>query len=84
MHEGDQLGHLGHLDALRHDGAGGATDGGDWRGAAFANTVSIYSMEWAPFGSEEWGWEAYLPLIQEELGTRCAPGTERFAQALAG
>ncbi|HEY1224918.1 MAG TPA: D-alanyl-D-alanine carboxypeptidase family protein [Brevundimonas sp.] len=62
----------------------GATDGGDWRGAAFANTVSIYSMEWSPFGSEEWGWEAYLPLIQEELNTRCAPGTERFAQALAG
>lgn len=55
----------------------------DWRGAAFANTVSIYSLEWSPFGPSEWGWETYLPLIQQELGTNCAPGTERFAEALA-
>ena len=57
---------------------------GDWRGAAFANSVSIYTMEWAPFGSTEWGWETYLPLIQQQLGTDCAPGTERMAAALAG
>ena len=54
-----------------------------WGGPAFANAISVYTLEWSPFGSTEWGWETYLPLIQRELGTRCAPGTPAFAQSLA-
>ncbi len=58
--------------------------GGDaWAGPAFANAISVYSLEWAPFGSSESGWETYLPLIQKELGTDCAPTTPDFAVALA-
>jgi len=55
----------------------------EWAAPALANGVSHYSMEWTPFGAAEWGWEAYLPLIQRELGTGCAPGSPAFARALA-
>ena len=55
----------------------------EWGGPAMANAISVYSLEWAPYGSPEWGWETYLPLIQKELGTDCAANTPRFAQALA-
>lgn len=58
--------------------------GTQWEGAAFANAISIYAMEWAPFGQTEWGWETYLPLLQNELHTRCAPNTPDFAAAMAG
>ena len=51
--------------------------------AAAANAISYYSLEWAPFGQTEWGWETYLPLIQQELATGCGAGTPAFAQALA-
>lgn len=54
-----------------------------WAGPAFANSVSIYALEWTPFGSAEWGWGTYLPLIQKEIGTDCGPGTSDFAAALA-
>ena len=27
-----------------------------WAGQAFANAVSIYSLEWSPFGRSEGGW----------------------------
>lgn len=54
-----------------------------WAGQGFANAISLYSLEWAPFGSTEWGWEAYLPLIQRELKTGCAPGTPIFASHMA-
>ena len=40
--------------------------------------MSLHSLEWTPFGPPEWGWETYLPLIQKELGTDCAP---EFARA---
>lgn len=55
----------------------------DWDGAAFANAMSLNTLEWAPFNAMEWGWETYLPLIQREIGSRCAPSSGRFAQALA-
>lgn len=55
----------------------------EWGGPALANGISVYAMEWSPFGASEWGWETYLPLIQQELGTDCAPGSPRFARALA-
>jgi hypothetical protein len=54
-----------------------------WSGPAFSNAISVYSLEWAPFGQAEWGWETYLPLIQQELRTACAPNTPDFAAALA-
>lgn len=54
-----------------------------WSGPAFANAISVYSLEWAPFGASEWGWETYLPLIQQELRTDCNPGQPAFAARLA-
>jgi len=54
-----------------------------WSGQAFANAISIYSLEWAPFGAAEWGWETYLPLLQQEIRTDCAASTPDFAAALA-
>ncbi|MFC7379564.1 D-alanyl-D-alanine carboxypeptidase family protein [Brevundimonas sp. GCM10030266] len=58
----------------------GATE---WAAPAVANAISFGRMEWAPFSATEFGWETYLPLIQKELGTDCAPNTPRFARALA-
>jgi hypothetical protein len=55
-----------------------------WRGQGLSNAESVYSMEWTPFGTTEWGWQAYLPLIQHELHTACGPGTPIFASQLAG
>jgi len=55
-----------------------------WAGQGFSNAISVYSLEWQPFGATEWGWETYLPLIQHELRTTCGPGTPIFASHLAG
>jgi hypothetical protein len=55
-----------------------------WAGQAFANAISEYSLEWSPFGTTEWGWVTYLPLLQKELGTDCDAETPAFAAALAG
>jgi D-alanyl-D-alanine carboxypeptidase len=55
----------------------------EWDGAAFANAMSLTTLEWTPFNAIEWGWETYLPLIQREIGSNCAPSSGRFAQALA-
>lgn len=52
-------------------------------GAALANGVSVYAMEWTPFDKREYGWETYLPLIQHELNTDCPPNTPDFAQKMA-
>lgn len=54
-----------------------------WAGQAFANAISEYSLEWSPFGTTEWGWVTYLPLLQNELGTDCDANTPAFAAALA-
>lgn len=40
-------------------------------------------MDWAPFGRPETGWEVYEPLIAQEIGTTCAPGSPGFAANLA-
>ena len=32
-----------------------------WDDAVTANGISLYTLEWVPFGSVEWGWEAYTP-----------------------
>ena len=65
---------------------GAACDAGadEWGAPALANAISHYSLEWTPFGAAEWGWEIYLPLIQQELGTDCGPNAPEFARALAG
>lgn len=59
----------------------------DWRDRWFEESVkngeSLYAMEWAPFDRQERGWETYLPLIQQELGTRCPPGSSTFTAYLA-
>lgn len=54
-----------------------------WADQAVANAISLYSLEWTPFGATEVGWTTYLPLLQKELGTDCEPGTSDFAAALA-
>ena len=63
--------------------AGCNADYGRWAGPGFQNAVSLYSLDWRPFGAQEWGWRTYLPLIRQELGTSCAPGSPGFARALA-
>ncbi|WP_292152235.1 D-alanyl-D-alanine carboxypeptidase family protein [Brevundimonas sp.] len=59
------------------------SSGDAWSGQAFANAVSVYSLEWSPFGQAEIGWETYVPLLQHELRTDCGPTTPDFAAALA-
>ena len=54
-----------------------------WADQAVANAISLYSLEWTPFGATEVGWGSYLPLLQKELGTDCEPGASDFAAALA-
>jgi len=55
-----------------------------WDNAAQANGISLYTLEWSPFGAPEWGWETYTPLIQREIGSPCDPASPAFAEALAG
>lgn len=54
-----------------------------WDAAALMNAESWAMLTWAPFGGAEYGWDAYLLLIQRELGTNCAPQSPVFAQHLA-
>ncbi|QTC92546.1 M15 family metallopeptidase [Brevundimonas goettingensis] len=78
---------LGALSLMAVAGAANAQScdrsGAPWSGPAFSNAVSVYTLEWSPFGKPEMGWETYLPLLQRELRTDCAPGTPDFAAALA-
>lgn len=60
------------------------TQRAQWADQAVANTISLHSLEWAPFGPTERGWGTYVPLLQKELRTDCEPGTPDFAAALAG
>lgn len=48
-----------------------------------ANSISLYSLEWAPFSGTEWGWETYVPLIQKEIDLQCPPSSADFAVALS-
>jgi hypothetical protein len=54
-----------------------------WDRAAQLNAASYRSLNWAPFRRPERGWEIYLPMIQEAVGTDCAPDTPGFAAAFA-
>lgn len=51
--------------------------------AAVANTASLRTLVWAPFGRRETGWEVYAPLIAREIGTTCSPATGGFAAKVA-
>jgi D-alanyl-D-alanine dipeptidase len=51
--------------------------------AAGANTASLRTLAFAPFRREEFGWEIYAPAIGVEIGSRCAPDSQRFASDLA-
>lgn len=51
--------------------------------AALANTASLRSLVWSPYGRVETGWDLYAPLIAHEVGTACAPATAGFAAAVA-
>ena len=51
--------------------------------AAGANTLSLDSLDWSPFGASEHGWRLYAPKIAHEIGTLCAPETTAFAARLA-
>ena len=51
--------------------------------AAVANTASLGTLVWSPYGRVEIGWAVYAPLIAHETGTRCAAPTAGFAAALA-
>src|SRR5690606_42136382 len=46
---------------------------GAWDDTAEANAISLYALEWVPFGPSELGWEAYVPLIQHEDGSTSHP-----------
>ena len=92
MHRGLLIPILAILFGLVVGGGPAAAQGADrcqaghaqWAGQAFANAISEYSLEWSPFGTTEWGWVTYLPLLQKELGTDCDANTPAFAAALAG
>lgn len=58
-------------------------DTGVWNETAEANAITLYALEWAPFGPSELGWEHYTPLIQQEIGSPCDPTSPGFAEALA-
>ncbi|MFZ0267017.1 D-alanyl-D-alanine carboxypeptidase family protein [Caulobacter sp.] len=51
--------------------------------AAPVNAASLNTMAWTPFGRAETGWEIYAPQVAREIQTACAPGSARFATALA-
>ena len=51
--------------------------------AAADNAQSVASRDWSPWGRPERGWEIYLPLVAQEIGSGCAVGTPGFADALA-
>lgn len=53
------------------------------RQAAELNAGSIDTLAVSPFGHVETGWRTYAPLTAHEVGTRCAPETAGFAEALA-
>gem|GEM_PF-121496 len=57
--------------------------GGASASAAPVNAASLTTLAWTPFGRPETGWEIYAPRVALEIQTSCAPGSPRFAAALA-
>lgn len=55
-----------------------------WAEPALVNAMNLTTLEWTPFNQVERGWEAYVPLLQFEIGRRCDPASGAFAEGLAG
>lgn len=55
-----------------------------WAEAALANALSLNTLSWTPFNQVETGWEAYVPILQHEIGVKCDPAGGAFAAGLAG
>jgi hypothetical protein len=51
--------------------------------AAAKNASTLDTLQWAPFGVGENGWQIYESLIGKEIGTDCGGGTPVFAEKLA-
>jgi hypothetical protein len=51
--------------------------------AAVYNADAETGLVFSPFGKPETGWALYVPQIQATLQTRCRPGTDGFAEAVA-
>lgn len=51
--------------------------------AAADNTASLTALDWSPLGVPERGWEAYEPLVAQEIHSACAVQTAGFAADLA-
>ncbi|WP_423330021.1 M15 family metallopeptidase [Brevundimonas sp. VNH65] len=54
-----------------------------WAEAALANALSLNTLSWTPFNQAETGWEAYVPILQHEIGVKCDPAGGAFAAGLA-
>ena len=59
-----------------------AADIGSAAGAV-ANSLSLGTLVWSPFGRLERGWEVYAPRIAAEIQTRCPAASPGFAAAFA-
>jgi hypothetical protein len=55
----------------------------EFAASAARNGDAIETAEIAPFGRPETGWRIYAPQLAAEIGTACAPTTNRFAAAVA-
>ena len=53
-----------------------------WSAAAAQNAMTLQTLDWEPFGRET-GWEIYLPMTQQEIGSPCPADTPDFAAHLA-
>ena len=63
------------IDPCQHDSA--------FKSAAAYNANAEVGLVFSPFGKPETGWALYTPQIEESLQTRCRPGTDGFAEAVA-
>lgn len=51
--------------------------------AASDNSASLTALDWSPLGVPERGWEAYEPLVAQEIHSACPPQSAGFADDLA-
>jgi LAS superfamily LD-carboxypeptidase LdcB len=50
--------------------------------AAQKNTANLNTLAASPFHRAEQGWAVYAPLVQSEIGSKCAPNSPAFAASL--
>jgi hypothetical protein len=51
--------------------------------AAAKNAATLNTLPAAPFHRAEQGWAVYAPLVQNEIGSKCAPNSHAFAASLS-